>query len=375
MFKYKMYFTTNELDLSNGERLFIDRLRGLSILRVLLSHLGLAWFYLPYSTIVITLLPLLYFVSGAVSYNSYMRSCGIVDYLIRRIITLVFPYYIVILMVSSLTWLFNFELPKFDAEIVLSWITLNPPVRSHPYPLGQVWFLHSLVIVTIFSAVFFRLINSKLMLSVVILTSVMVSWIQMTFPLSKYLTIFDHRIYNSVVAISFYLYGAMLFRFNSKSRILISVLTLLVASVAIILLFANINLSLDFRLHSYSMDLYYVLAAFIGISIFMLMQKPINVFCDRLKVIDGLLKYTSKNSYSIFMIHSFFILFVENYFGLVNVKSNYGLALFKIFIVMTLSLIAAAPITCISNFIVGKVVSRWRLVQKSQKVSLSPTSV
>ncbi len=81
------------MHIGREQRDFIDCLRGLSILRVVLGHLGLFWLLRPYSEFLHALLPLLFFVSGAVSFGSFLRSDNSGRFLLRRLVLIISPYY------------------------------------------------------------------------------------------------------------------------------------------------------------------------------------------------------------------------------------------------------------------------------------------
>lgn len=54
------------------------------MLRVLLVHLGLGWFWPPYSTYIGIFFPLLFFASGAVSYNSFLNASSLSAYSYKK---------------------------------------------------------------------------------------------------------------------------------------------------------------------------------------------------------------------------------------------------------------------------------------------------
>jgi len=83
---------STKIEISSSDQHYINIMRGISILRVVLVHLGLSWFYPPYSQYVSIFLPVLFFVSGAVSYYSFLRSKAVVVYLIKRLSLILVPF-------------------------------------------------------------------------------------------------------------------------------------------------------------------------------------------------------------------------------------------------------------------------------------------
>ena len=81
-------------DISPQNQHYINVMRGISIIRVVLAHLGLSWFFSPYSQYIGILFPVLFFVSGAVSFYSFSRASGIIEYLIKRLVLVLTPFYL-----------------------------------------------------------------------------------------------------------------------------------------------------------------------------------------------------------------------------------------------------------------------------------------
>lgn len=149
--------------ISPTDALFLDRARGLSILRVVLVHLGLSWFFPPYSQFVHMFLPLLFFVSGAVSFYSFKRAPGVGNYSLRRLLSIVMPYYVIIAGAFLYVWLTELRLPQFHGSELLDWLFINPDVADMPFPMGQVWFIHAMAIMIILALpVFLASRNSPL---------------------------------------------------------------------------------------------------------------------------------------------------------------------------------------------------------------------
>lgn len=108
----------SSIDIIGDDRDYLDLVRGISITRVVLVHLGLSWFFSPYSDFIHAFMPLLFFVSGAVSYNSYLRSNSLSVYLFKRLSSIYIPYILVI----SISILVSYFFLKNYSELSLSLI-------------------------------------------------------------------------------------------------------------------------------------------------------------------------------------------------------------------------------------------------------------
>ena len=130
--------------INNIDREFINILRGASVLRVVLVHLGLGWFFLPYSSYIGIFFPTLFFVSGAVSYNSFQSSTSKGLYLFKRCRGIMLPFFIFMLPVAII-----FAPQKFSwsYDVISSWLLLKPSNGFFPFPIGQIWFITCLLVI------------------------------------------------------------------------------------------------------------------------------------------------------------------------------------------------------------------------------------
>jgi hypothetical protein len=246
----------NALDrISPNDALFLDRARGLSILRVVLVHLGLSWFFPPYSQFVHLLLPLLFFVSGAVSFYSFKRASGVGGYSLRRLLSIVMPYYVIVVGAFFYVWLTELRLPQFDGLELLNWLLINPDVAAMPFPMGQVWFIHAMAIMVIVALpVFFISRKSPLPLLLGTILSVVLTLVHQIYDISKLFYLFGHNFYQAFSNIGFFLFGA--FYYSTKhmftSRTLLVLLTLCVLSlVANVVVF---DVEINMAQHTFSPD-------------------------------------------------------------------------------------------------------------------------
>ena len=152
---YVEKFMTLYEKLSELDKSYINHIRGALILRVVLMHLGLSWFYLPYSSYFAMFFPALFCVSGIVSYYSYRRATSLNNYLIRRLTRIIITFYVISGLAYLIVFLFGWQF--FSLTDFINWLLINPSTNDQPYPMGQIWFLRSLVVITILVLPFFYL--------------------------------------------------------------------------------------------------------------------------------------------------------------------------------------------------------------------------
>jgi len=334
----------------SDERLFIDRLRGLSIIRVVLVHLGLSWFFPPYSQFFHNLLPVLFFVSGAVSHFSYLRSMNAGHYLLKRFLSMVGPFYIIGFSSILIYCLINLQSPEFDFFAIVRWLTVIPSNADTPFPMGQVWFIHAMVIIVIISFPFF--VISKASVAPLILCAIgsfIISLAHQAYDINSYFYFFGHNLYQGVVNLGFFAFGALYYR--KEHWFSFSVLGSLAIIVFIVFAYNIFSLNVDINManHSYAPDSYYLSASFLAIFLVLLAKPIINNVLNYLVFFDKFVLFFSKHAYSIFIIHSFSVYWLEVQFSLVDVASNVYLALIKVISVFIISSVLAIPTTWLSK--------------------------
>ena len=203
------------------DREYLNILRGASIFRVVLAHLGLSWIYPPYSSYIGVFLPLLFFVSGAVSLFSYKRAGSLKSYYLKRLISISVPYFFIVFLSFLILFLYDPASFNLKLQVIFELIFFNVVAvgKAMPYPLGQVWFIHSLIIIIILTPIFFKLSTKSshyLLLGVVI--SLTLGIIQTFIPVNKFLNLFGHNFYQPITNMGFFLFGSYYYsnrrRFN-----------------------------------------------------------------------------------------------------------------------------------------------------------------
>jgi peptidoglycan/LPS O-acetylase OafA/YrhL len=341
-----------QLKLSKNDSDYLDILRGMSILLVVLVHLGLSWVFPPYSEMVLFVVPLLFFVSGAVSFYSFHRSTNINKYLTKRLISISVPYFVIVIFSFAVTWAINFEIPSLNLYAIYQWITFNPVAVSDtmPFPLGQVWFLHVLVIITIISPLFFILAKFR---GIFILLPIVIS---ITFGLAQnfdniggYLSLDKHNFYQIVPNMGFYFFGACYYAYKHKFSNIIILMLLSISILVAIALGMFVNTSNAMSDHSYYPDLFYISSSFVAILSFLLFKPLIERIINKLSVIKTILNFISYHAYSIYMIHTLLIFWSEKYYGLKGVMGSPDLAALKIIFVILGTMLLSIPVSFVSK--------------------------
>ena len=146
---------TNKLAATDSS--FLAYLRGFSIFVIVFGHVGGFWFYRPYSEFLHVFVSIFFYISGAVSYYSFNRVKSVKTYYIKRFTGLLVPYYLMCILSLLVFFIVNQKLPAFSVDSVLKWIEIRPSNALMSFPLGQVWFLHTLFFIILASPLFFLL--------------------------------------------------------------------------------------------------------------------------------------------------------------------------------------------------------------------------
>ena len=345
--------SVNRIDIIKNDRTFLDLLRGVSITRVVLVHLGLSWFYSPYSDFVHSFMPILFFVSGVVSFNSYLRSETMALYLYKRIISIYIPYLLLILISLFIDHLLvgGSSYNVMDKIIYILTINLAEYPMYMPYPLGQVWFLHALIIIIIITApLFYYKTASNILLLIIIIMSIVLSVVQMQLDLSKYMYLAGHNMYQPLVNSGFFAFGALCY-FKGYQNHACVLMRLIVVSLLIFLLMLFCVEDINMYKHIYAPDIYYISLSYLIILSILYFKNHFVAFLERFYFVNYFFLFMSNNAYSVFLLHSFALWFVHNKVGIASVKHNYGMAVIKIIAVFAVTCAMSIPFTKITNIV------------------------
>lgn len=335
--------------LDSGDRRYIDWLRGALILRVVLAHLGLSWIMVPYSTYIGMFFPSLFAVSGIVAFYSFSRSHNLRIFVSRRLIRLYVPYVVITILafmiLAAVTGVWS---PSF--YVLIDWALMNMRPADEPYHLGQVWFLQSLVLITIMALPFYvlsRISIHFLLMPVAISLALAIGqsyWYiggHFRLDLGSFNSL---SLYDPLVNFGYYMFGAWIFATGLHKSAKFGISTLGVLLIALLLLVTTGDIDPDLRNHSYYQTVYYMILGFVGI-VGLFLFRPVLERIFSFSPIGPSLQFFSVHAFVIFLIHSFFIEFSEDVFGWTNVIEAPGLAAAKVTFVLTATCLAAIPLS------------------------------
>ncbi len=345
------------MHIGEEDRKYIDYMRGFSILRVMLMHLGLGWFYPPYSNYIGVFFLLLFFVSGAVNYNSFLRSSNSLLFYLKRIVSIVMPFYLFFLVVLVFSY-FEDQTPVKSIGDFFAWMYLWPKQEMVFFPIGQIWFIHVLALITILSVpVYMASRNNRSILVVFSVAGIALAFISQFFPIASSVravveTVMPRQggqVWTAIVLISVYFLGAVHYEYCSKlkgkSLVLIS---LTFAAVA----FANnilLGRDYDYVRHFHNKTFFYIALSLSAIYLVLWMKPVVISICDRFKILDWILTHASKNSYGLFLLHTLVLFYVESIFGWEDLSGNQALAIVRLILVIVITMAIVKPFTLISN--------------------------
>lgn len=340
--------------LSAQDSEYVNYLKGASILRVVLVHLGLSWIYLPYSSYIGIFLPVLFFCSGFICISLFLRRKTTKAYLIKALIGCVTPFYLIYIL--SLALKSTFAEIDLSVEHLFRVILLSPSSDQMPYPLGQIWYLRVLLFCLILSPLIFTIsANKHYLVLIPAITGLVLSSFQFFIPFGKELNLFGHSFFQELVYSSYFFVGAYCFLSNWRAKLREIAYLLGLCSMALITIVLLTDTSKNLSDHAYYPDIYYYLFGLAGILVCLLIADIIQPLIQRLSAIEILLNYFAKHSYGIFLIHSLLIVVTEELFGWRGIGENWKIAIYKIITVLVGSAVLAYPITAASKAIGNRV--------------------
>ena len=299
----------NIYKLSAENKEFITYLRALSIFIIVFGHVGGFWFFEPYCELLYVFVPIFFFLSGAVSYHSFNRFPTIRAYYCKRLIRLLVPYYLLCLLSIFIYVFIERQFPSFSFNHLLMWVQIRPLMTSMPFPIGQVWFLHTLFFITIASPIFFLLENkSSQYLIIYVIVLLGVSTVQFFSDIYQCVDFFGNNLFKPFIHSFFYILGVKIYSGGvfSKARTLwiLGVVSLII-SIAFSIMAAEPNLDA----HTFSPDIYYVSISTFVISLFVLFQKYFILIVRKINMVH--------------VIFSFFIVIPSQYFFCIHLPYLY----------------------------------------------------
>ncbi|EIK46710.1 hypothetical protein O59_000731 [Cellvibrio sp. BR] len=334
--------------LSAQDSEYVNYLKGASILRVVLVHLGLSWAYLPYSSYIGIFLPVLFFCSGFICISLFLKRKTTKAYLIKALIGCVTPFYLIYIL--SLAVKSTFAEVDLSVEHLFRVILLSPSSDQMPYPLGQIWYLRVLLFCLILSPLIFTIsANKHYLILIPAITGLALSSFQFFIPFGKELNFFGHSFFQELVYSSYFFIGAYCFLIDWRKKLRGITYLFGICILGLLAIISLTNTSNNLSDHAYYPDIYYFLFGLVGVLLCLLSANIVQPLISHLSLLKVILNYFARHSYGIFLIHSLLIVATEEFFGWKDIGENWHIALFKIATVVIGSMLLAYPITLTSK--------------------------
>lgn len=325
----------------------------------MLAHLGLSWFFVPYSQYISVILPVFFFVSGAVAFNSVLNSNNRPYYFINRYISLITPFlifsvpFLVVNLINTIN--FNiFEIVKF----FIAW----PSRGTYPFDMRQLWFINALILMFLISYPIFKYSKSNLSPLILAFTlsilyvpiaeyqSLVGYWRQIDILIKFDLPMQIHQVFSLM---NYYFFGALayqtLFVRKRKPLIVLSAFCFIGA----LFLHLEIDSFKSMKTFFFERNMYFTLLSYFVIFLLLLLKSYILKFIDKLSFLNWFFMSLSRNSYALFLIHTPIIFLFEKHFGFENLGDQPVLAFVKMAGVVTVSILVAPYLTSFNNKIIN----------------------
>jgi len=337
--------------LSSDDSRFLAYSRGMAILVIVFGHVGGFWFLPPYSEFLYVFVPVFFFLSGAVSYFSYLRSKTTAEYLRKRLIGLLVPYYLLCILSLTVYVGVRATLPALSLGKVVSWLSIRPTGDITGFPMSQVWFLHTLFVISGISPAYFWLYHRKpwFLLSLMFL-SIALSGIQIVTRIDNYFFLAGNNLYTPIVHSFFYILGFAYFSsssLRSKRLLCAAVLFCLILGIGILILW---RLDADYTYHTHPPDLYYVAGSLAAIGGWLISKETLLGMCKKLPLVARVLSFTYRYTFPIYLLHTFSIYLCEELFGLVEPQGHYvRYGIIKLTLVLIVTCVLSIPFGALST--------------------------
>lgn len=335
--------------ISSIDRYFLDILRGASIFRVMMMHLGLSWFYPPYSQYIGIFFPVLFFVSGAASHNSFTTHGNAPLHLIRRTTDTVLPYYIFMLIIFLLG-IFDGRLLITDWREAVNWLLISPTQSSIDYPIGQIWFIKTVLFIHIMmTPIFVAAKDRDWLLPIILILSLTLNFLNETFPIKSFIEnaplmnfVDTYSLWNALTLSACYLAGATYFvgNFHVEKKLF----PLFVAFLALTFLaFYMSNFDTNYYYHYDNKSAFYVCLSILILISLLFFKNKIIIFIQKFSFVERLLIYCNKHSYALFLLHTVVLYYVEQTLSWQDLSDRPLLAVLRLLIVIMLTMVIAPP--------------------------------
>lgn len=307
------------LDRDDSE--FLGITRAAFILVMVMCHVGAMWFWRPYSEFLAVVVPAFFFMSGSVSYYSFNKSPSTAAYLKKRVFQLLLPYYVMCLFVLFVSIFLNRGMPLFSISALVCWLTLTPHQGIMPFPMVQVWFLHTLTVIMLISPLlFFAYERWRGLLCLFVAIALGASTVQLGYDVAGWLDLRGHNLFRAMVYSILFIAGFVTFGSQSLRKPSSAWLVVLLAVVAEIALVFGFGVNPDYAYHMAEPDLYFLGGCVLSIGVLLIARHSIVRLSRQWSLSARLIRFLVKHTFSIYLLHTFAIFLVEEVFGFNAVK-------------------------------------------------------
>jgi len=290
-------------ELSTRESVYLNYLKTLMILGVVLAHCGALWAYKPYTS-VFTLLPtVFFFVSGAVTFYSFERSAELGSFYKKRLVGLLVPYALLCLIVLAYYMAVNLSLPPFSMTSLLKWVQINPGNAS-PFSVQHVWFLQTLLLITIIAPLFFVLLRKKVVLLYLLMAlMVIVATMQHYVDLGEMMTLGRLHMEKVLTLSIYYVFGALYYTRLQHVGMKLLVPGLLISLAVAAGTLVGLKLDPDLVKHAYSPDLYFLSSGFVAVFLTLIARDFIMKCVEMWEPFRRYVLFASRHVFGIYILH------------------------------------------------------------------------
>ncbi len=354
--------------LSASDSLFLKYLRGFSIFIIVFGHVGGFWIFPPYSSFLLSFPAVFFFVSGAVSYFSFLRRASTKHYLAKRIISLFIPYYLLCLVSLAVFFYLNKRFPEFNMYYLFRWLTLIPGNDLMPFPIGQIWFLHSLAWITLVSPIFFLFHQKKNMSSIFVIFVILgVSTVQGFQNIADGFRLFGRNLYSPFLNLLFFLLGCYVFSSRSFFSFKWLIGTFSLSLIACIVFVSVFNFPVDYTQYHPS-DIYYVMSSIAILAVILLSKPLVLIMVSKVKVFQTILNFLFVHTFSFFLVHGFAIYLSETVFSFcLPTEKNLAYGIIKLVLVLMLTSLISIPFSHTSSFLLRLLLKNIQFASTNSK--------
>jgi peptidoglycan/LPS O-acetylase OafA/YrhL len=339
---------------------FLKVLRALSTLMIIFGHVGGFWFYRPWSELLQVFVPVFFFISGALFYYSYSANRSCLGFISKRLVQLFVPYYLIAAFSLIVYVAVNGGLPGLSYSNLLDWLTISPKKDIMPFPLGQVWFLHALAIISFAAPLFYYLYEKKRgYLYAFGAAQLLIAVLQLNGDVAGNFIVLGHNFFKPLMHSLFFWLGFVVL--NSPVLRKPKTMAAIIAGTFVLDVWLAwfLKLDPDYALHAYSPDIFYVTGSLCAIWLLLAARPLFLAALEDYKVLKIAVEYVHKHIFAFFLIHSFAIYFLEEAFGLSHPTNNVALyGIVKLVAVLLLTALLSPPFTFASRKISGLILAR-----------------